>query len=612
MRKGMNLTGLFQYGNKNTDSKVSSGGKAGTGGYVTAGNSKQAVKGLTQGQSIHGEIVGKNGNEVQIRVDKDVVITARLDKDIPVSVGQSMTFEVKNSAGTQIALRPLFENMAQDANVLKALEAAKLPATSELMQMVSAMMKQGMSIDKNALMDMGRAVMANVGSNPETIVLMKALNLPITPENIQQFENYQNYKHQILSNVTDILMEIPKAFQSMTAAGQGDMAMDFYTRILNLAAGQAADGQAGESVNRVFTDIIGENGETVSVQGQNAVQQGQENPAVLPDGEAAGSIQKEVQAGMDRELAGMIKEGSGQGRDDAAESGTMEAVREQTRPVQSDDSFLAGILNGGSRTQLAAMLGKLGMPEGMLAQVRNGSITAELLMKGIQEMTAGQGGNINHADLMKLFGSREYTQVLTRAMEQQWLMKPEQVAEKKDVESFYRKLQTQTAQLMDALNQAGKDTPLSKSLTNMQNNLDFMNQMNQMFQYIQLPLKMSGGEAHGDLYVYANRKSAKAEDGSVSALLHLDMEHLGPMDIYVRMKDQNVSTKFYLQDEAMIDFIAEHIHLLDERLRKRGYSFQSEMVAAEETKGSVSVIETLTAQERKATLLAQYSFDVRA
>ncbi len=608
----MNLAGLFQYGNKNTDSKVSSGGKASTGGYVTAGNSKQAVKGLTQGQSIHGEIVGKNGNEVQIRVDKDVVITARLDKDIPVSVGQSMTFEVKNSAGTQIALRPLFENMAQDANVLKALEAAKLPATSELMQMVSAMMKQGMSIDKNALMDMGRAVMANVGSNPETVVLMKALNLPITPENIQQFENYQNYKHQILSNVTDILMEIPKAFQSMTAAGQGDMAMDFYTRILNLAAGQAADGQAGESVNRVFTDIIGENGETVSVQGQNAVQQGQENPAVLPDGEAAGSIQKEVQAGMDRELAGMIKDGSGQGRDAAAESGTMEAVREQTRPVQSDDSFLAGILNGGSRTQLAAMLGKLGMPEGMLAQVREGSITAELLMKGIQEMTAGQGDNINHADLMKLFGSREYTQVLTRAMEQQWLMKPEQVAEKKDVESFYRKLQTQTAQLMDALNQAGKDTPLSKSLTNMQNNLDFMNQMNHMFQYIQLPLKMSGGEAHGDLYVYANRKNAKAEDGSVSALLHLDMEHLGPMDIYVRMKDQNVSTKFYLQDEAMIDFIAEHIHLLDERLRKRGYSFQSEMVTAEETKGSVSVIETLTAQERKATLLAQYSFDVRA
>ena len=210
---------------------------------------------------------------------------------------------------------------------------------------------------------------------------------------------------------------------------------------------------------------------------------------------------------------------------------------------------------------------------------------------------------------MKLFGSKEYNQVMAKAMEQQWLIKPEQVAGKKDVETFYRRLQSQTEQLMESLHQAGKDTPLAKSLTAMQNNIDFMNQMNQ---YVQLPLKMSGGEAHGDLYVYTNRKSAKKEDGSVSALLHLDMEHLGPMDVYVRMQDMNVSTKFYLKDDGIIDFIAEHIHLLDERLQKRGYSFRSEIFQSEEIKGSPNVIETLTAQERKATLLAQYSFDVRA
>ena len=201
---------------------------------------------------------------------------------------------------------------------------------------------------------------------------------------------------------------------------------------------------------------------------------------------------------------------------------------------------------------------------------------------------------------------------MTKAIEQQWLMKPEQVAEKKEVESFYRKLRAQTAQLMESLGQAGKDTPLAKNLSTAQNNIDFMNQMNQMFQYIQLPLKMGGGEAHGDLYVYANRKNARKEDDSVSALLHLDMEHLGPMDIYVRMKDMDLSTKFYLSNEKILDFIAANIHLLEERLRKRGYSFQSEMQMTKEEKGGASVIETLTAQEKKATLLAQYSFDVRA
>ena len=608
----MNLAGLFQYGSKNTENRVTSGGKGSVSGHAASGNSSQTVRGLAQGQSIHGEVIGKNGNEVQIRVDKDVVITAKLDRDIPVSVGQSMTFEVKNNSGAQIALRPLFENMAQDPNVLKALEAAKMPATKELMQMVSAMMRQGMSIDKNALMDMARAVTGNLGANPETVVLMKALNIPVTPENIQQFENYQSYKHQLLANVTDILMDIPKAFQSMAASGQGSMAVELYTQILNLFAGETPAPPAGNAGGMVFADIVEENGE--QMQKPEGMPQGQEQETagtVRQGGEEAETVRQQMQADMDRELAGIIKEGGGQEKEQAAAAaeGTEGTGKGQ---APSSGESLAAALNGGGRLQLAAMLGKLGMPENVLAKIRSGGIGTEQLMKEIQQLGSGQGKNADQAGLMKLFGSKEYNQVMAKAMEQQWLIKPEQVAGKKDVETFYRRLQSQTEQLMESLHQAGKDTPLAKSLTAMQNNIDFMNQMNQMFQYVQLPLKMSGGEAHGDLYVYTNRKSAKKEDGSVSALLHLDMEHLGPMDVYVRMQDMNVSTKFYLKDDGIIDFIAEHIHLLDERLQKRGYSFRSEIFQSEEIKGSPNVIETLTAQERKATLLAQYSFDVRA
>ena len=608
----MNLAGLFQYGSKNTENRVTSGGKGSVSGHAASGNSSQTVRGLAQGQSIHGEVIGKNGNEVQIRVDKDMVITAKLDRDIPVSVGQSMTFEVKNNSGAQIALRPLFENMAQDPNVLKALEAAKMPATKELMQMVSAMMRQGMSIDKNALMDMARAVTGNLGANPETVVLMKALNIPVTPENIQQFENYQSYKHQLLANVTDILMDIPKAFQSMAVSGQGSMAVELYTQILNLFAGETPAPPAGNAGGMVFADIVEENGE--QVQKPEGMPQGQEQETagtVRQGGEEAETVRQQMQADMDRELAGIIKEGGGQEKEQAAAAAEGTEGTGKGQAPSSGDS-LAAALNGGGRLQLAAMLGKLGMPENVLAKIRSGGIGTEQLMKEIQQLVSGQGKNADQAGLMKLFGSKEYNQVMAKAMEQQWLIKPEQVAGKKDVETFYRRLQSQTEQLMESLHQAGKDTPLAKSLTAMQNNIDFMNQMNQMFQYVQLPLKMSGGEAHGDLYVYTNRKSAKKEDGSVSALLHLDMEHLGPMDVYVRMQDMNVSTKFYLKDDGIIDFIAEHIHLLDERLQKRGYSFRSEIFQSEEIKGSPNVIETLTAQERKATLLAQYSFDVRA
>ena len=204
----MNLSGLFQYGTNHTNTGNQTGATGS--GAVSQGNSAgQSVSGLTPGQTLQGEVVGRNGSEVQILVDNEVMITARLDGNIHVPMGQSMTFEVKNHGGAQIALRPLFENMAQDANVLKALEAARLPATEDLMRMVSEMMRQGMSIDRNSLLDMSRLLSANGGARPETVVQMKNFQLPITPENIRQFENYQRYEHQLLGSVKDILTELP-------------------------------------------------------------------------------------------------------------------------------------------------------------------------------------------------------------------------------------------------------------------------------------------------------------------------------------------------------------------------------------------------------------------
>lgn len=604
----MNLTGLFQYGNKNTRNTGSESIKTQGSGSASSSHSQQAIKGLRPGQTIQGEIVGKNGNEVQIRTDSDTVITARLYKDMNVSVGQSMIFEVKNNSGTQIALRPLYENLAQDANVLRALEAARLPATNELMRMVSTMMEQGMSIDRNSLLDMSKLIAANPGSNPETIVLMKNMQLPITPENIQQFENYQRYEHQIINGAKDIIAELPQFFQAMTGAGQGAAALDLYAQILQLFSGE----KSGEAqVNpRVFTDIAGEAGyEAGSGEPAGETIAGKEsNPE---------TIQAQTQNRMAQEALDMIAGHKQTPDKNMVSNNEGQNLAQNIVPGENAQSYkegsLGAVLDAGARNQLAGMLEGMGFSEEQLRQIQTGNISVRELLGDIGRLI-DKGGVGERTDILQLLGSREFSQILNKEIMAQWLIKPEQVAKKEDVEAFYGRLREQTARLTEALSQTAKDTPLSKSLTAMQNNIDFMNQVNQMYNYIQLPLKMSGGDAHGDLYVYTNRKSAAREDGSVSALLHLDMEHLGTMDIYVLMKDKNVSTKFYLANETVIDFIAEHIHTLNERLEKRGYSVQAEMLKLDKTEdGSTNVMKTLEAKEGDgSSLLAQYSFDVRA
>ena len=190
-------------------------------------------------------------------------------------------------------------------------------------------------------------------------------------------------------------------------------------------------------------------------------------------------------------------------------------------------------------------------------------------------------------------------------------MKPESFADKEEVKNFYQKIKNQSAQIQELFSAAGKaDTAAGQAVQQMNQNLDFMQNLNQMFPYLQIPLKASLENAHGELYVYQKKKGKVSEDGSSSALLHMEMQHLGNLDIYVKMKDFNVSTQFTLANEAVLDFLAEHIHVLNERLQKKGYHMQAEMKFKEEQEADV--ISRIRGVEENDTVVSYTAFDVRA
>ena len=100
----------------------------------------------------------------------------------------------------------------------------------------------------------------------------------------------------------------------------------------------------------------------------------------------------------------------------------------------------------------------------------------------------------------------------------------------------------------------------------------------------------------------------------MSALLHLDMEHLGPLDVYVTMQNQKVSTNFTVQDDSILMLIEKHIELLHDRLAKRGYDFKAKMQIkdTEETDEQDSIMKTILHQQKNISVLSRTSFDMRA
>ena len=211
----------------------------------------------------------------------------------------------------------------------------------------------------------------------------------------------------------------------------------------------------------------------------------------------------------------------------------------------------------------------------------------------------------------KILSEPSIVKLLQNKLEEQWLLKPEEVADKKRMETFYEQLRLQTSKLAQlAETVLGKDASLTQKTNQLSQNIDFMNQLNQTFAYVQIPLKMSGSNANGDLYVYTNKKNLASEDGSVSAYLHLDMEHLGSVDCYVTMQNEKVSTNFKVQDDSILDFLEQNIALLNERLEKRGYSLQASISVKEE---ETSVIQEMEKQLGQGSVpISKVSFDARA
>lgn len=574
----MNLGSIFKKDNQNI--RINENVKAAD--SMTKGERlyklQSEIRGMKPGQTLQGTVVSRNGNTVQIALSQELSINAKIDQSINLTLGQLMSFEIKANNGALLSLSPLYTNTANVATIMRALSEAGLQDTAGNIEMVAAMMEEGMPIDKESILNMSRQLLEFPGQNPTSLVQMTRLGLPITEANIEQFEQYMNSNHQILGSVETIMDELPEVFAELMSEGETQQAVNFYQSVLDIFTTRQED-----------TVILRETA------GQETV---------------IGEVVQQAAAAGTEEFADGILQNTVSENAEQPESGTGLQSGNVARNVETP------VLTKQQWNTLGDLLRELGVDKASTEQIKNGEMPAKEILNLIKEFMpkADTRGEIPH-ELGRVLDSKEFQTLLRSEIEKQWLIEPRNVADPDKVEQLYERIKEQTAKLHEALESAGKgDNPAAKSVQNLQNNVDFMNKMNHVFTYIQLPLKMAGNNAHGDLYVYTNKKNLAAKDGNVSALLHLDMEHLGPLDVYVTMQNQKVNTNFTLHDESAMDLIEQHIGLLDERLAKRGYAFkaQFQMKDTEEEKDAEGIMQTILNQDKNISVLSRTSFDMRA
>lgn len=219
--------------------------------------------------------------------------------------------------------------------------------------------------------------------------------------------------------------------------------------------------------------------------------------------------------------------------------------------------------------------------------------------------------------LSELIKSEGFTKLVKDSLTAQMSIKPQDVAKNGKIEELYDRIQKTTARITEMMESLGRsDSSVAKAAGALNDNVNFMNNLNEFVNYVQLPLKMAGEDANGELYVYTRKKDLSNKDGNYSALLHLDMEHLGPMDIYVTMRDHTkVNTTFYLASEKLLDFIEAHIDELTKRLIEKGYDTGVRVTKKDTKISPVSVADEFTKEEPhndSPVVVSKMRFDVRA
>ena len=212
---------------------------------------------------------------------------------------------------------------------------------------------------------------------------------------------------------------------------------------------------------------------------------------------------------------------------------------------------------------------------------------------------------------MKLFVSKEFHALVKDALEQQWLIKPGDLKDSSKINRLYEKLENQITRMEQVVKASGQESETITSLAqNIRSNVEFMNQINEAYTYVQIPLKLSGQNASGELYVYTNKKKLAEGTDELSAFLHLDMEHLGSTDVSVKLRGRQVDTKFYFENDEAYELVEANLGKLEERLQAKGYNCK--ITVKNEGKHVNFVEDFLKKDQPSAGLVHRYSFDMRA
>lgn len=591
---------------------------------TASGTEQNKMPEFKEGQLIRGLIIDHRYNELKIKVEPgNQVITARLEGEISLSIGQEAGFIVSEACAGGLVLKLLpSEANTNESIIIKALSAAGLTASDRNKAIVAELLNQRMPVDKNTLQTLIRLAATHRDASPLCLVLMYKNNIPINAKNLQQFQAYLEGSHQLLFKIKDISTNLSRLLMTCHSTTPG----------ISLPAAPAGShtpsggllASAGDLVSLEQPNISPEDttSNTAPAQEMTAAEANllMSNPVLTGSDFLSGNMLQNAllvnsrlidiylsTAGTEKltQTAAATKE--------MAAGITSSDIQGQSNelPVKTASSAgaasLADIMDDGEIALLLKHLSDAPDINGIKERIANKTSTVSECLSYIKSSLSSMEAD----QAISLLTSAEYTRLLEKAFFKKWTIASDSVSKKQSVKDFYKQLEADLREinrLISSLTDGDDKAALHEPVDDMQSNLQFMKDLNNAFAFIQLPVDFKDRQLHTDLYVMSRKRSLAGKNQSLTVHLYLETANLGKLNIHLKMTDKRVETIFCPADNGAAAIIRDNLPLFIEALQKKGYIATANVAEKPEEAGA---FKRMLEQDIQDGVITKYSFDIR-
>lgn len=528
------------------------------------------LRDLAAGDVFRGEIININNQNVEILLDGNEYINATMQQALELNIGEKLLFQVKDNSDTQLVIRPVANNEVSSELVNKSLLTAGLTINDKNIAIVKELIANGQPIDRQSIINMIKLSSVYANESIDKLIDMTKNGIEINRENLDMYDAYTTSSHHITENIMGIGDGILEVFEKIL---ESDVSTEnFIENNVSLENLTESNINAGNLENNVslenFTEsnINPENlmGNIISSDSFTKINTILEDLSNIFD---ADNDNKQISESINVDKNNIYNR-------ESIQEAPKESTKDFLKMADSSDTF-----------------------------------------KELSEVFKNIGKNMPKEAFNNIIKSPVFKEKITKLLMDRLYLNPAKLSEdkkivKNEVDKIYDKLNKLT-EMIKNMPENVKSENLSLAGDKLSKNMNFMNELNNIEAYVQVPVKFSEGNKNGDLYVYNRRRNKKINDDTLTAFLHLKLDYLGATDINISLKKNSVTAKFTLDDETSRNLVEDNLGELAERLEKIGYNVTISTELSEKKSQEFNAILPITSNNENTVSIKRYIFDIR-